>query len=277
MNSAKVKKSIENLKKIKGIIEISKFDTLHKLQQAKKITNTYFDMANVAKEMIEFAEKNYKVKSQFPKTFKSGGTLWVYVTIPTSLLATSYIKFDKMILEHYDPEVDSLIAIGKPAVEFAKENKIPTFFESEDLDKEEERVPSMLSVLHMTGEVGRVKFVINSSMIERDPITILPISELNIPYQPLETINKKYKFYPSISNAIEGLASAYVSKLSTALIRESKYFYLKEKLVRHEASLSNVDKRIDMKIREINKLNRKIETEELIHVAQIAKRGRTDE
>ena len=75
MNVSKVKKNIKNLKKIREIIEISKFDTLNKLQNAKKINETYFEMAYISKGLIEYSEKKYHIKSVLTKKTKSDKTL----------------------------------------------------------------------------------------------------------------------------------------------------------------------------------------------------------
>ena len=74
MNVSKIKKNITNLKKIKEIIEISKFDTLQKIQNAKKVTETYFEIALLSKEILEYSKKKYFMRSKLTsKKIKTQG------------------------------------------------------------------------------------------------------------------------------------------------------------------------------------------------------------
>ncbi|NQZ65688.1 MAG: hypothetical protein HRT99_00535 [Mycoplasmatales bacterium] len=66
---------------------------------------------------------------------------------------------------------------------------------------------------------------------------------------------------------------SYIHRITYGLIKESQYNYLKEKLIRHEESIKSVDKKISIRTREMNKLIRKNETEELIFVSQTLKKG----
>ena len=74
MNVSKIKKNINNLKKIREIIEISKFDTLQKIQNTKKITETYFEIALLSKEILEYSKKKYFIHSKLTsKKLKNNG------------------------------------------------------------------------------------------------------------------------------------------------------------------------------------------------------------
>ena len=276
MNVSKVKKSIKNLRKIREIIEISKFDTLNKLQKAKKINDTYFEMAYISKGLIEYSDKKYHVKSKLTKKVKKEKVLWIFGTISSSLMATSYATQEKMIKQGFNREIDELVVIGDPAIKFAAKNKITTIYSGKNIDEEIEKVPLIISSMYILGNVERIKFVSNSSLNGSKPINVLPIKELNVRYSSDTKIDKNYKFLPSIATTIESLGKIYIQRLLTGLLRETKYFYLKEKLIRHETSIKAVDKKVEDKISDMNKLNRKIETEELILVTQIAKRGDHD-
>ena len=277
MNVSKVKKNIRNLKKIREIIEISKFDTLNKLQNAKKINETYFEMAYISKGLIEYSEKKYHIKSVLTKKTKSDKTLWIFATISTSLMATSYSTQEKQIIDGFNKEKDELIAIGEPAINFSKKYNLKTIYLGEDIDIEIGKLPLIISSMHFIGGIERIKFVSNSSLNGAKPINMLPLKELNVRYSPNNKIDKSYKFLPSVAITLESLGKIYIQRLLTGLLREAKFFYLREKLIRHETSIKTVDKKIDRKISDMNKLNRKIETEELILVTQIAKRGGNDE
>lgn len=277
MNKAKVKKNISNLKKIKEIIEISKFDTLQKLQNATKISDTYLEMALSAKDLIDFANEKYNIKEKKIKS-KTGKSLWVYVTPDEELMSISNSKFERMIKEGFDAERDSIIALGDKAVKFAHKHMINIEYEAVTSSGLEDLVATSIASSIASGEVAKVNFVINSPKLIDSPITVYPMSELNVShkYDGIH-VDKKYSFYPSITQSLESLSRIYIFRITNALIKETQYFHLKEKLIRHEGSIKNVDDKIEEKTREMNKINRKNETEELILVSQIAKRGGSDE
>ncbi|MCK5807118.1 MAG: hypothetical protein KAG91_01840 [Mycoplasmataceae bacterium] len=278
MNKAKVIKSIRNLEKIREIIEISKFDTLNKLKQATEISNSFFEMGMIARDLVNFANKKYRLGKEV-KPKKNSKTLWVYMTSPSELMSVNQSKYSKMLKENFNPETDLLVAIGEKAIKDSSRYGFKTIFEDSKVNKEiDTSVPALLSELVFSGEVSSIRFIINSPKGSNEPINIYPMSSLNFKYEAdTPKIDKKYKFYPSIKEATKVLANIYISRISTALIMESKQFQLKEKLIRHEGSIKSVDEKIKSKTADMHKLNRKVETEELILVTQIAKRGVHDE
>lgn len=276
MNKAKVQKNIKNLKKIREIIEISKFDTLHKIQKSAKITDTYFDMALIAKNLLEFVQKEYGIKTSSIST-NNVGVLWIFVTPDNGMMKLSNTKFERMLNENYNHETDSVIALGKDATSFAESQKMNLAFSDDESHGHDHSISNLILSLIENKEIGSVKFVLNSPKIKNEPITILPISEFNLKTEnEISKVNKKYKFYPSLPSSVKTILDSYIQRLVTGFIRETNYMYLKEKLIRHEESLKNVDQRIDVKKANLNKLERKIETEELIFVSQTARGGNND-
>jgi hypothetical protein len=126
----------------------------------------------------------------------------------------------------------------------------------------------------LSNEVDKITFLLDSSRSTKGRINIFPIEELDIKYSNSSKIlNEKQVFYPSIISCIDTLLSIYVSKITHALIIETRFYYLKEKLIKNENSIKNIDKLIDLKQKEVNKANIKKNTEELIFMTQLAKRG----
>ena len=273
MNVAKVKKNIANLKKIKDVINISKFDTLHQLQTTSKITNTFFDMAMISKGLVEFAEKKYPIVSSLNSKKKKNKTVWIFATVPSSMFASSYSDQELQITNGFDHDVDSLMVIGEHAVKFAQKSGFETIYNNLSLDESIDELPSIISSLHNQKLMTRLMFVSNSSQNQEEPITIIPMRDLNIKHNTKLDINNKYKFLPSLSVSLGSLSQIYVQRLIEGLSRDVKYSHLKEKLLRAEEALKSVDKKIEEKTREMRKLLRKIETEELTMVSQVAKRG----
>ena len=273
MTKAKVEKKIKNLTKINEIIQISKFDTLQKLQKAMEISDTFIQMGLLAKELITFAEKHYKIKAHKIKAKKS--TLWVLITSESEMMATSTIKYQEMVEKGFNKEFDMLIALGEDAKNFSERTKFRTIFMNEKVDDNiEHKTSALITSLLFTGKVSDVKFVLNSPKVGAKPITIFPIDQLNIDMDIEDIkIDKKYKFFPSITTALNSLTNIYISRMTHGLIEEAKTFHLKEKLIKHEGAIKNVDERIAKERMNMSKITRKNETEELILVTQIAKRG----
>ena len=269
MNKAAVKKSIKNLRKIKGIIEVSKFDTLQKLQKATQVSDAFFKMAISAKNLVEFAREQYHIVGK--KNKDNNKTLWIYLTPEAEIMSISNAKFDKMIRNEFNPSDDSIIAIGDKAVSFAEKENYNSIYSNRELGDSTNSIASLIYTLVMSGEISRVRVVMNSPKVADGPITIFPINELNLRGESGVTIDKSYKFFPSISDAITSLMELYIHRVFFSFIKEMQYFHLKEKLIRHEGSITSVDQKIEEKTRELNKLNRKKETEELILVSQIAR------
>lgn len=277
MTKAKIDKKLANLIKIKEIIRVSKFDTLQKLEKAMKISDTFIQMGLMAKNLIKFAEEHYKIKAHQIKD--NHKTVWVLITSESEMLSTSTAKFQNMVEEGFDPNLDMLIALGDEAQGFAERTNFRTIFKSPEVNPViENKVSSLISSLISAKRATHVKFVLNSPKVGNHPISVFPIEDLNIDTKFEDiAIDKKYKFFPSITVALNSLTSIYISRITQGLIEEAKTFHLKEKLIKHEGALTNVDERIKKVRMQRQKLVRKHETEELILVTQVAKRGGDNE
>ena len=274
MTKAKVQKKISNLKKIKEIIQISKFDTLQKLQKSIEISDTFLEMGMMAKELITFAEKQYKIKAH--KIKGKQATLWILITPESELLSTSSAKFKNIIREEFNRDADMLVSLGQEAFDFSElEKDIRTIYKNDKVDSSVEgKVSSLISSLLITGKVSNVKFVLNSPKVGGHPINIFPINELNIDVKTDSIkVDSHYKFFPSLTQALNSLTNIYISRMTYGLIEEAKSFHLKEKLIKHEGAIKNVEERVKKMSMDLRKIARKDETEELILVTQIAKRG----
>lgn len=273
MKKAGIQKNIKNLKKIRDILEISKFDTLHKLKEATKISDTYLKMALSARDLILFVEKEFSLKVNKHKSPKNSA-LWIYITPESELLSVSNAKSERIILRDYDPKKDKMVALGEKAVKFANSHNFELEFFDKHPANHEDSLANTIAAEIVTGNVNEVKFMFNSPKVDDHPIIIHPISEFSVKmdYKKLK-LSKDYSFYPSINGSIDSLTEIFIYRVVYAFIRETQFVYLKEKLLRHESSIKNVDERISIQMKLIRKILRKEETEEMIHVAQISKRG----
>ncbi|MCP4336780.1 MAG: hypothetical protein GY679_02940 [Mycoplasma sp.] len=273
MNLLKEKRKIQNLLKIYDIIEVSKFSTINELNKSIQISETAFEMAFMAKSIFELAKTKYKITNKFISNNKNKINVWVFATLPSTLLSITYDKYIKIIEKSFKKEEDIMIAIGDTAQSFAKAKGYKVIFEDSKMKDSSDNISSVLSNLFMNNKINQIKFVLNSSKIENKEITILPLDKLNIKRTKQYSLDPKIKFYPSMVHSLDATMSIYISRITDALIKEGEYFYLKEKLLRHESSLKSIKEKIKQKTKQNNKIKRKIETEEMIFISQNAKRN----
>lgn len=276
-NKKQLQNSVQNLGKIREIIEISKFDTLQKLQHATRISSTFIEFAFYAKNLIHFVSKKYKISGQHIKD-KTKRTLWIYATSEKEILSSIDTKFRKILEDGYDHAKDCIIALGDEAVKLATEKGFDIIYKNTSLEGVEDKVASAINSLFLLRQVSQVKFIVNSPKVTDEAITILPIEKLNIKSKDsLLDFNNKYSIYPSITESLKSLTQTYIFQMSYGLIKEAKYYHLKEKLIKNEESLKAIDDKIDKIKKGVIKIARKQETEEMILVSQIAKKGGRDE
>lgn len=277
MNITELKRDLEKLNKILEIMEVSKFNTIQKLKNAIKISDTLTEISLIARSIIMFSTNNYWIKNKISKTMKNDSTVFVFITLPKSLLSTSYDRYEKMILQNYKNGIDKFIAIGEPAIEFAKKNNITPIFSATNPDDAINSVSSVLTGLHLKEEINRIAFVSTSPKVSTEPAIAMPLSEVNFSTEKFDDfIDKNYKFYPSIIEDLEKLSSLYISRISKAFLQEAKIYFLKDKLVHHEESINSINDLIAKKNKLMKKEKRKMETEDLIFMNQIAKNGGND-
>ena len=273
MDKQKRINQIANLNKLKETIEISKFDTLQKLEKANKISKRFLDVALISKKILSFIKSKYnknKSKSNKQKENKA----WVFITPEKELLSTNIFKFSKILDQEFDKENDYLICIGFAASEFAIKNNYQTIYLNKKNSDAGDSIGDILTRLVLSNQINRIIFLCDSLRSRKGKINIFPIEELDIHYfKKDELIVNKQIFYPSINNCVDNLLNLYLSKIIKALIIEKNFYYLKEKLIKNENSIKNIDKLIEEKQKQISKDIRKKTTEDLVFMAQISKRG----
>lgn len=275
MNLVQSKKSIAKLKKVRNIVGVSKFLTLQEISKATKISKNALEVSALARDIFVSAHKKYHLNLNYIKASSKGVKLYIYITFPKSLLSSSYERIEKELLKEFKHGQDKLITVGPIAESFAKKHHIETEYHLDSFDAHSiQKVSALVSHLFDTKKVSQVNYVLQTQRNDRGILTILPVSLLNIESTPVEDkIVSKYKFYPSLVETMENIQKIYVLQNTTAIFHEAQYFYLKEKLLRHEESLTNIDEKIIERSREVIKLQRKIQTEELILISQNVKRN----
>ncbi len=275
MNLAQTKSSISKLKKVRNIVGVSKFLTLQEISKATKISKQALEMSSIARDIFMSAHKKYNLNLNYIKGNPKKEKLYIYITFPKTLLSSSYDKIEKELLKDFVIGKDKLITIGKIAHDFSVKNKIKEEYHiSEFSDFSVHKIAALVTHLYDAGKVSEVNFVLHTSRNERGLLTILPVSKLNIETRlPEEKVVSMNRFYPSVVESMENIKRIYILQNTTAIFHEAKYFNLKEKLLRHEDSLSSIDNKIAERVRDLAKALRKIQTEELILIFQNVKRN----
>lgn len=272
MDKAKVIKRVTNLNKIKGIVEIAKFDTLQKLAHARKVRGHHEKMSILSKEIITFAKNKYHLSALINRKYHEKqvkGNLWVYVTMTSSLIKASYEHFDSMISKDFNPSEDQIIVIGAPAIKFADRKGYDVLFKKDEIDHSSSEVSTIVNDALTNRLFSNIYIVANTKSTKDKPFKLFPIET------DKKQSKKKFKntkFYFSIIDSIINISASYVENSLHGIYQESYINFYQEKLVRHEGSLKNIDERIDKLKSQINKIHRKEETEEMIQVSQMTKR-----
>lgn len=274
MDKAKVIKRVNNLKKIKGIVEIAKFDTLQKLAKANEVKDHHYKMAEISSEVLNFARSKYHISTLINRKAHERqvkGTLWVYVTMTSELIKSSYEHFDQMISQGFNPDEDKIIVIGKPAIKFANKKKYDVLLQEENINLSIKTVSSVVNEALTNKLFSKILIVANTKKIRTEPFQLFPLKALP---KEKKKAYVKTKFYFSIIETIINISASYVENNLHGIYQEAYINFYQEKLVRHEGSLKNIDERIEKLNSEKNKIHRKEETEEMIQVSQLTKRNK---
>lgn len=273
MQKAKIVKRVENLKKIRGIAEISKFDALRKLSQLNKVKDHHYEIAKQSVDILSFARRKYRLSSLIDHKIQNKGQkgkLWIYITITSGVLNSPYGQFEKLIKDRINPLEDKIVAVGHKAITFAEEKGYKILHK---LDDERENLRDLVSLVNhiiMSDEYKEIVVVANTPKIKSEPYKIYPITET--PKEELKYL-KKTKFYFSIIDSVVNISNNYIENILKGIYEEAYMTYYKEKFVRHEGSIKNIDERISYLKSEITKTGRKNDTESMIQSSQVAKRN----
>lgn len=272
------KKRILVLKKLYSLIKVSKLKSLSEIARFNKSFLKKFETALLSKDILNFFEKNYK----FDNIFFSGiinkknlnSTLWVYVTEEHEINSFSYDSLNKEVLKKINMKNDLFIAIGKDAIDFCKKNNINTTVTFLDNNSEGlvQKLSAILYSVYINENANEIKFILNTNKTPDKIVSILPIQKLDININNYEYKNtkdfEKYKLYPSISNINKNIIFIYLNSIISALITESKFYTIKQKYVKQNDLLKEIDKKINLLKREELNNKRKELTEEIILASQ---------
>lgn len=273
-----LQKRLKDFRKIQDAIEVSKFSLMQQIAIKKNLSHISFQTSLVAKEIFDFISKTYSIQSKMNESQDSKGVLWIFVTNSKTFLSMNYSGKQRTLLKHFNKIGDSLICIGQPAINYAEKIGIEPIFTSEFINEEVSRKISwFINSLHLENKVNTTRFLVNTNLSSEDWITVLPITELklNIEGLPFE-LDRKVKFMPSIIDAVSTISSLYIDKMTFALLEEAEFYYLKQKLMRHESSLDAIEEKVTKLKFDSFKTRRQKETDELIMISQNSRRRKGD-
>ena len=274
MKLNKLTRRIDNLKKIKEIVEISKFDALQKINKATKRRKHHFSIVTQAQNILGFIESKYHLETPFITTKKTKKqtvkTLWVYLTISSPVLKISYKKYEKIILEQANLKNDSIFTIGKEAKDFAKANDFKIFESFNSFENHSEDIVSLLNGVAFSNLFNEIKLVTHSlNALKPESQILFPI---NLPKKSFKNSPlKQLRFFPSVNKVVESLSNSFISNIVNTVFQESYEYFYRNKLLKNEESLTNIDNILQKVQIKINKLKRKKVTNEVISISQILK------
>ena len=269
----KYKAKIASFIKLRDALHVSKIATINELKIAHNIASNQFVNALAVRDIFSYIEKRYKMKSQFYSgSHKSkSSTLWILVLMPKSILSLSSKQLLQKIKNNYQ-KGDYIVTYGDEAKEFALKQKmrILVHYRNDEFDEMLKELAFIIYKLYISSRVDSIKFLLHSLKTKNEPVTILPIKDLKFISYEKKLLNqeKNYFFYPNLTRLIESLAPIYINSITQTILEESRFYVLKQKLLNHESSLSNIDKRIDALKLKINKERQSKLTEEIISISQ---------
>ena len=270
MDKARINKRLKNLKKVKGIVEIAKIDTIKKIAKSNNIKNHHYEMARTSQQIINYSNSLNKFKKRVSqqKQSKQENSLWIFITLPSSLIKISYTKYERIILKNANKKNDAIIPIGDPAITFAKENQFKIFTQFDNLLKTNLKLSSLLLHVIKSREFNNIFIISQASKISKTFYKIYPFYDIKYDRKKM----KKKSFYYSLTDTMEQISYNYIRNIISGIYQESYRNFYVEKLARHESSLKNIDDKIYELKMSLVKNQRKEETEEIIQVIQSVKR-----
>jgi len=272
MNTTKIEKRIKNLKRLKEIIEISKFNTINKLKSVQKTMNNTMERAVICKKLLENGIKKFHILDNVdPK--KKVGDIFIYISLPSALMDISNVKYETMILKEFNRETDEIILIGEPAITFGGKNNFKPIYMNDSLEDQAFAISSIISRINLGKKQYGVKIVATSSLIGNTPLIVYPLDSFKSNVNGPDINYSKLRYEPNPLMMMDRLAFTYLYNIIYGLIKDINYFYLKEKLTKHESSIDSINQKLEQQIRILRKTKRNDETEEMILITQVAKRG----
>ncbi|MDZ7293488.1 MSC_0622 family F1-like ATPase gamma subunit [Mycoplasmopsis pulmonis] len=238
----------------------------------KALFNLLRDKYNVENDFINKKSKN-KITNFLIDKFAEKKELWIYLTEDEKDSTDGYIRYENMILNQSKDKNIEFVPIGPRALEFCQKNKLK-IVEIFDLKKVKSNFALYLSrlikALYFENDYEKVNFIINSNKNYNNFFTILPIddfdasklnsrNEIKFKFEP-----NKLKFYPDVNNFVESQINVYLENAIQSLIIESSFFSSKSFLVKINKIIKDVEEEILKLSRQIIKIQREKEIEEIV-------------
>lgn len=276
----------KKLNTIHEIIEISKFNIMSELQDTYKQLESNFVLSHLSMNVMNFIENKYWVKSKVNLMKANKSNIFVFLTFESkNFLKTSYDKHKEIIEREFVPGKDKIVAIGKEAIEFAKDREYEVTFSTENYNENiGNELGSILNGLYLNHEVNKINFVCLSPQVKDKSVTIIPFKEMNIDYAQKEeyeeyglfNLSSSHKFFPSVLNVISSLSFSYIIQITNALFLESKIYHIKSQIAKHDESMKNIESEINKLQRDLRKEKVAKETRDILFNSQIIKHNRKD-
>lgn len=274
----------------KNIKKLSDFNTINFLETAnrdvtlisilllsKKFSFFYLHSLIQQKMYLSFVEKN-KTKKISSKKEKRQKKMWIYISEEQNYATDIYSKYEKELLEKSKINEDFFVSVGSRAKNFFEEKKIVSIssYPSTETENLAKKIFFIVKNKILKKEVSEVNFFLNSNKIEEKYVTIFPVRKFKMNdrnFDDGKLINvEKFFIYPEIEKFITNNLENYLLNAIETLIIESSFFMAKNKLVKQNKTLKDLEEKIIKIKRNILKIKRDLKTEEIIMISK----GKTD-
>ncbi|UVD81657.1 hypothetical protein NV226_02950 [Mycoplasma iguanae] len=277
MNLQKKVNKLTNFEKLHKIVDINRSISMIEIQSLVNKIKDKFEDFYFIKNLIDAIVDKYKIQPWLYKKDnlfkKSKSTLWIYISEEQKYVKAFYENIEENI-KTKAKSGDKIIAIGKQAYEFAKNQNLEILFHLEDTKdwnyENSQKIITLMKNLIQHQEIKTVYFMLHSSRVKNFTATIFPMNQFYFDYDKENKFYKnvlkeieEYTIFPNLETFTENLCNLYLEKVLDILILESSFVIMKNKLINENQILKDVEEKIKIFKREILKIKREMEIEEI--------------
>ncbi|MBN3534776.1 MSC_0622 family F1-like ATPase gamma subunit [Mycoplasma procyoni] len=243
---------------------IAKIETISSILKINKSFENKLENSMKIKEILVFLENKHKLKSIFSESKnkqKNPKKLWVYITEKNEEKNSEYLAINQLLKDKIKRD-DLFISIGEYANDFAKQNNITPLISYDSSHTESTpEIENIITNLYFSFRVNEVVFVLNTNRIDDYQLTILPFTKMN--FKTVSEYNQqnlqKKLFLPDIQTFFINSIKMYLNAIIPAILIESQFFQLKQKLIKENKIIDD----LEAKIKEIKRIEKEIKRQKL--------------
>lgn len=278
MDYKKITQKINVLTNSKLILEVEKNLSLLTIFKLSKTLNINMKRAFENVDNIELIQKklNFYNNDFLKQGFfgKNKSNLWIYITEIEKYEVDAYTRYEKNILQKINKK-DKIICVGKRANAFALKNELNIIknFASTTENNITFEITRLIETYYSIGEFSKVLIVVNSNKITNSELEILPVMKINNGFFGSNLKSKKrdlttLNIFPNIKEFIKNEIHNYIFYMLNSLLIESSFYNAKNKLVRENKLIKELDEDIFKYKRKIARIKSERQIEEIVMISK---------